>query len=56
MQLYDGLEAVLVRGEAVKGKLLEAVLARTDYQKIGRSENRVVYPEADVDLGLAAEP
>lgn len=40
MQLCDALEAALVHGEEVKGRLLEAVLASGEEgQQIGRSEN-----------------
>lgn len=50
MGLCDRLEAALVEGEAVGGRLLEAVLGG------GEVKAGVVYPEADVELGLAAEP
>ncbi len=50
MGLCDRLEAALVEGEAVGGRFLEAVLGG------GEVKAGVVYPEADVELGLAAEP
>lgn len=57
MRLCDALEAALVRGEAVKGRLLEAVLARSDDQKMRKSENGIpVYPEPSDVVRMAAEP
>ena len=58
MGLCDRLEAALVEGEALGGRLLEAVLVSgSDDQTIRRSDNvPLAYPETDVELGLAAEP